>query len=74
MIWLVIGSFVALMLVAGLVAWLLCESPVEIAKREQLAAIRARALRANYELDQASFAIRRAVSDAVQKGLRDRDS
>jgi hypothetical protein len=41
------------------------------AKKAELDAIRARAVRANFELDRAAFAHRRAISDALQKAQRD---
>jgi hypothetical protein len=72
--WLIVGIVVVIAAVFAFFARACHESPLERAKREQLAAIRARAVRANYELDQAAFAARRAIFEAVQQGLRDRDS
>ena len=44
---------------------------IDEAKQAELNAIKTRAIRANYELDRAAFAQRRAISDALQKAQRD---
>lgn len=66
---------VSIVAVFGLVAFVLfavadCPS-VEETRRAEMDAIRARAVRTNYELDRASFAQRRAIADAIQKAQRD---
>jgi hypothetical protein len=76
LIWviLIIIAFIVFMITLGFIIWANHESPLERAKREQIATIRARAVRANYELDQAAFAARRAIFEAIRQGHRDRDS
>ncbi len=70
-VWIVLGALALLgLVIVVLLALARCTS-VDEAKKADLDAVRARAVRANYELDRAAFAQRRAISDAIQKAQRD---
>ncbi|MFW8744755.1 hypothetical protein [Mesorhizobium japonicum] len=56
------------LLVIGAIAALLCEGlSIEEQKREQIDAIREQSRRTTYQLDQASYAFKRAAREAIQR-------
>ena len=68
----IVVAIVAALMFAAFVLFAIANCPsVDETERAEKDAIRARAVRANYELDRASFAQRRAISDAIQKAQRD---
>jgi hypothetical protein len=73
-IWIVIGIAILIITIAGIVVWPLCIDPGERRKQREIAAIRAKSMRARYELDQAALGFHRALSDAIARAQRDRHS
>ena len=71
MIWIVIGTAIFIITVAGVAVWSLCENPSERQKQQEIAAIRAKSMRARYELDQAALGFHRALSEAIARAQRD---
>lgn len=70
-IWVVLGGL-ALVGIAAFVLLAIASCPtVDEAKRIELEAIKTRAVRANYELDRAAFAQRRAISDVIERARRE---
>ncbi|MFW8744814.1 hypothetical protein [Mesorhizobium japonicum] len=70
-IWVVLGVLAFIGIVALVLLALASCPTIDETKKAELDAIKARAVRANYELDRAAFAQRRAISDAIQKAQRD---